>query len=113
MTVRKLILNLLLMPFKAKVRMIWDSDSRSDVDYIWIDRNGVVQLCDDYESHIPDEQRPSWAPTEDENFNWGPHQANRHKILFDHRHDIDETYSNYAQKEEPYFLFGNDTWIEP
>ena len=106
MTVRKLILRLLMMPFKADVAVVWDGASRSNVDYAWLDRNGNVQLCDRYESAIDEDARPTWAPNDEENPHWGPGPDSCYMT-------DDEMFEEHEKRRQEYKLNHPDPVEEP
>ena len=63
MTVSELIVALADMPRDADVWCLWDGATRSEVDIVWISREGKVVFADCTETSYYDVDRPVDAPT--------------------------------------------------
>lgn len=63
LTVSQLITALEKLPGDAKVGYVWDGDVRSEVEYVWLSRSGMVVL--DNDCYVADPQsRPEGTPTD-------------------------------------------------
>ncbi len=63
MTVKELIRHLKKMPKNAKVKQLWDGEARTEVNIIYLARNGEVITADYEEQCYSTESRPPEAPT--------------------------------------------------
>ena len=72
MNVRVLISALSSMPLETKVVCVWDGEPRSDIDDLWLAKDGYVVLISKNESCYSDGARPKDAPTSKERPYW-PH----------------------------------------
>ena len=65
MTVARLLAALARMPLTADVRYVYDGEARSDVDHVWLSRDGHVVLAQSDEPVYSKESQPSNAVEED------------------------------------------------
>ena len=70
MTVIELIGLLNGMPRSAEVRHLWDGEPRTDIEHVWLAKDGSVVTADHGEYCYSDEGRPIGAPTPDEKPMW-------------------------------------------
>ena len=71
MKVRELIAQLSKLPPDAKVAYVWDGEARSEVEYVWLARSGDVLLAYGDAVVYETENRPSSAPTSEDDRYWG------------------------------------------
>jgi len=70
MKVSSLIQKLSALPPEAEVGYVWDGEVRSNVEFVWLARDGSVVLADYGHVLYSDLQRPFDAPTTMENRYW-------------------------------------------
>ena len=70
MNVAKLMEKLWTMPRDAEVGYVWDGEVRSNVEHIWLARNGNVVLADCDHYVYSGDSRPIDAPTTEQNRYW-------------------------------------------
>ena len=70
MKVQQLIKALKRMPAKADVWHLWDGCARTEIEHVWLARNGKVVTADIDEGCYATEDRPVSAPTEVEDRHW-------------------------------------------
>ena len=70
MTVGELIAALADMPQDAGVWALWDGAARSEINLVWLARDGKVVTADGTEPAMYDDDRPVDAPTRDEDNDW-------------------------------------------
>lgn len=70
MTVAELIEQLKRMPPDANVWHLWDGALRTEINYVWLARNGVVGTADYQHVCYDTDERPVDAPTEEQDRYW-------------------------------------------
>lgn len=70
MIVKDLIEILKTMPQDAPVLHLWDGAPRTAIEHVWVSRGGIVITADCGEHCYANEDRPSSAPTEDQQPLW-------------------------------------------
>jgi len=69
-TAAELIEELNKMPPEAQVWHLWDGGLRTEINHVWLARNGRVATADDGEICYDDEDRPECAPISEEDRYW-------------------------------------------
>lgn len=64
MKVSELIEALKTMPPDAEVHHLWDGALRTEINYVWLARNGVVGTSDFEQVCYDDDERPAEAPSD-------------------------------------------------
>jgi hypothetical protein len=70
MTTRELIKKLQSMPPGAPVLHVWDGEPRTEIEHVWLSRNGDVMTAADNEVVYSTDARPTSAPTKEEDSYW-------------------------------------------
>lgn len=70
MQVQNLIEVLKKMPPDASVMHLWDGEARTNIEFVWLARSGVVVTADFNEKCYSGKSRPVDAPTEEESRYW-------------------------------------------
>ena len=70
MKVWQVIVRLATMPLNAEVRHLWDGETRTGIEHVWIARNGVVVTADCGELCYSTASRPLTAPTAEDARYW-------------------------------------------
>lgn len=70
MKVKDLIRVLQTMPPEASVTHLWDGEARTNIEHVWLAREGFVVTSDFGEVCYSNGTRPNDAPTEKENNYW-------------------------------------------
>ncbi len=70
MKVKQLIKALKRMPAKADVWHLWDGCARTEIEHVWLAKNGMVITADIDMSCYPTDHRPVSAPTAEEDGYW-------------------------------------------
>lgn len=70
MTVAKLIRQLEKMPPDARVWHLWDGALRTEINHVWLTRVGTVGTGDDQQVCYDTNDRPTDAPTSEEDRYW-------------------------------------------
>lgn len=58
------------MPPDAEVWHLWDGALRTEINHVWLARNGKVATADDAAMCYDEESRPESAPTSKEDPHW-------------------------------------------
>lgn len=70
MTVKELIEKLKLMPQDAQVGHVWDGSHGTGIEFVWETKDGRVLTADNGEVVYSNDDRPSGAPTVEEERYW-------------------------------------------
>ncbi len=70
MKVKELIKELQKMPQHADVKHVWDGEARTEIELIWLARDGFVATSDYDQIVYSNGSRPENAPTERQRMYW-------------------------------------------
>jgi hypothetical protein len=76
-TAEELITLLAEMPPNAQVFHLWDGELRTEIQHVWLTRDGRIGTSDDREVCYSTEDRPVDAPTTEENPYWSTRSTAR------------------------------------